>query len=325
MECGAFQEEIHFDLWQKGCGQETWLDRYCSSPYWGIPLQKAFMPHHELVLYRPKDSDSLAVFCERSLPGGRLVLAPDSMWMLGCPLLGDDPVSLWRELVNYWIERPTRDGLRRIVVSGLYPEHPLVRSRFWVDLGGWEVDPSQRMIASLEGGLDGFLSRRSKNFRSRLRRTVKTASVHGFEVESFPAFSGLTGVQALLSRVFSVEERSWKGKAKRGINDGSMRAFYTEMLPLLARHGRLRGLFLTRDGLDYAYLFGGLLGGTFRGLQFSFLDELQLGLGNVCQYHMIAKLASEGCLRYDLGQGMEYKKRWSESWPVSRSFMFQLF
>lgn len=324
MDCGVFEEEIHFDLWQKGCQQKTWLDRFCSSPYWGIPLQKAFLPQHELVVYRPSDHDSLAVFCERGMPGGRLILAADAMWMLGCPLLGEDPVALLRDLLTYWKARPAKEGLRQVLISGLYSHHPLVLSRFWEHLDGWEVDPSQRMVASLEGGLDGFLGRRSKNFRSRLRRTVRTAVQHGFEVEYFPHFSGETTVRRLLGRAFAIEERSWKGLAERGINDGSMREFYIGMLPLLARHGRLRGLFLTRDGEDYAYLFGGVFGGTFRGLQFSFVDELQLGLGNVCQYHMIANLAAEGCLRYDLGQAMEYKKRWSESWPVSRSFVFQL-
>lgn len=324
MQRQAYQEEIHFDLWQKLCRRSSWLDSYCSSPYWGIPLWRSFFVSHELWGYRSQNSESLAIFSERSVPGGRLLLAPDAMWMLGSSLLGEDPVGLLYELVRYWSRTPCEEGLRQVLVTGLYPQHPLLEERFWEQLGGWEVETSQRMVASLEGGMDGFLSRRSKNFRSRLKRTVKAATAHGFEVEFFPKFAGPTTVLQLLGRAFEVEQRSWKGLSERGINEGSMKDFYLEMLPLLAKHGRLRGLFLTQDGKDWAYLFGGVFEGTFRGLQFSFVDERQLGLGNVCQYHMLSELIREGCLRYDLGQGMEYKKRWSEDWPVSRSFVFQL-
>lgn len=251
-------------------------------------------------------------------------MPPDAMWLLGCPLLGPDPVMLFKELLHFWQQDPHPSGVRQVTISGLYPQNPLLQTRFWEKLGGWEVESSQRMVASLEGGMEGFMSRRSKNFRSRLRRTVKAAKADNIEVEYMPSQLAAESLQTLLNRVFAIEKKSWKGIARRGINEGGMRMFYQFMLPRLASSGRLRGLFLTREGKDMAYLFGGLLDDTFRGLQFSFLEDQQLGLGNVCQYYMLESLCREGVCHYDLGQGMEYKKRWAENHIDSRSFVFQL-
>lgn len=324
MQRQALNPHADFELWLEGCRGRSWLDRYCSSPIWGLPLGKAFQPANALYIYRSERSDSLAVFSERSLAGGRLLLAPDAMWMLGSPLLGSQPVELFQELLAYWRRFPSAEGVRQVLISGLYENHPLLQTDFLSYVGAWETESSQRMIASLEGGVDGFMSRRSKNFRSRLRRMVKATQAAGIETEPMSATANAQQVQSILNRCFAIEEKSWKGMAGRGINEGGMKQFYLEMLPLLASRGWLRGLFLTDEGEDVAYLFGGVFDGFFRGLQFSFSDERQLGLGNVCQYHMISRLVEEGCEFYDLGQGMEYKKRWSEIRPVSRSFIFQV-
>lgn len=320
----ALNPHADFEIWLEGCRGRSWLDRYCSSPIWGLPLGKAFQPANALYIYRASRSDSLAIFSERSLAGGRLLLAPDAMWMLGSPLLGSQPVDLFQELLNYWRIHPSTEGVRQVLISGLYENHPLLKSEILSYVGAWETESSQRMVASLDGGVEGFMSRRSKNFRSRLRRMVKAADAAGIEIELMPETAGAEEVEAILRRCFAIEERSWKGLAGRGINEGGMKQFYQEMLPILAARGWLRGVFLTDGGQDVAYLFGGIFDGTFRGLQFSFSDERQLGLGNVCQYHMILRLVEEGCEFYDLGQAMEYKKRWAEVCPVSRSFIFQV-
>jgi CelD/BcsL family acetyltransferase involved in cellulose biosynthesis len=92
-----------------------------------------------------------------------------------------------------------------------------------------------------------------------------------------------------------------------------MREFYARMFPRLAARGALRLLFARRGGADVGYLSGGLAGATFRGLQFSFDDALRpLGLGNVLQLEMIARLARERVTAYDLGAESEYKTRWAE-------------
>jgi len=69
------------------------------------------------------------------------------------------------------------------------------------------------------------------------------------------------------------------------------------------------------SGEDLAYLFGGVSGDTFRGLQFAFAaGHEERSLGNVMQYRAIAALCEEeeGVARYDLGTVVDYKRHWGE-------------
>lgn len=315
----AFQSRTHWSEWSEAAARAVHSDPFCSSPYWCIPLVKAFAPGGELTYY--KSGSAVAVMNESEVKGGRLCLPGDCMWLLGCPILGEQLPDFFRELLAHW----GREGcLRQVTVSGLYPSHPLLGSAPWRLYSHWELESSGRNIASLEGGMDGFLSRRSKNFRSRLRRTVKKAEKQELICEYMPESASPGTVQMLLDRVMEVEKASWKGLAGQGINGGSMERFYRFMLPLLGRDGRLRGLFLQRDGKDVAYLFGAFFANYFRGLQFSYRDDEELGLGNVCQYRMIERLLEQDCQRYDLGQAMAYKKRWAETHIESYSFTLQV-
>ena len=318
-----FQNNEHFLSWKEAAQNRTDMDRFCSSPFWGIPLNDAFQGASPIFVYQNGDRD-LGIFIERKVRGGVLVMPVDGMWLLGTPLLSAQPTRLFQSLATYWAAHPLSEGVRQIMFSGIYPSSPLCDPRLWERLNGWEIDPSGRMVASLKGGLDGFMSRRSKNFRSRLRRTVKAAKRDGIRVEFMSNAPDTRSLSSLLERVFDLEGQSWKGQSKRGIDSGGMRRFYEIMVPLLASEGRLRGLFLVRDGRDLAYLFGGFFDGYFRGLQFSYLHDVKLGLGNVCQYHMIRRLVEEGCQEYDLGQAMEYKARWAENHIESKTFVFQL-
>jgi CelD/BcsL family acetyltransferase involved in cellulose biosynthesis len=83
---------------------------------------------------------------------------------------------------------------------------------------------------------------------------------------------------------------------------------------VVGRGAAARLLFARREGTDLAYILGGVLGYTYRGLQFSFSqDHKRLSLGNLCQYHQIARLCEEGIDLYDLGVDVEYKRRWGET------------
>ncbi len=313
-----FESSRHWGRWSELAAGLTHSDPFCSSPYWSIPLVKAFVPQGRLMVYQ--QGEALAVMRECEVRGGRLCLPSDCMWLLGAPLMGQELRPLVEAMIAHWSRQ---SEVHQITVSGLYPEHPLLTSPPWKRYSHWELESSGRNIASLAGGLDGFLSRRSKNFRSRLRRTVKKAEAQGLEIQYMPERGTPEEVGGLLDRVMKIESLSWKGLSGQGINGGRMERFYRFMLPLLARDGRLRGLFLQRDGEDVAYLFGAFFAGYFRGLQFSHLEEEELGLGNVCQYHMIERLVEQGCTDYDLGQAMAYKTRWAERQIESYSFTFQ--
>lgn len=320
----SYQTRSHFELWKAACRGRQDLDRFCSSPLWCLPLNEAFPNGGSVFVYTDsQDTGDLAVFSERQVRGGTLVMPLDGMWLLGAPLLGKNSDLLLSKLVKYWATNPVQ-GIRQIMISGLYQQSPLYHSEIWSHLHAWSAEPSGRMVASLEGGMDGFMSRRSKNFRSRLRRMVKAAEKDGFLVEFMPQRLDAGPAAALMDRIFRLETESWKGRSGSGIDSGGMRRFYEKMVPALAGEGRLRGLFLTRDGQDMAYLFGAYFDDYFRGLQFSYQADESLGLGNVCQYHMLERLVEQGCTHYDLGQAMKYKRRWAEHEIDSKTYVFQL-
>ncbi len=312
MLCEPFSVDVHWDPWEKASAGLELGDRYCSSPHWGVPLLAAFAGGPRPMVY--SWGENLAIFHQLDVQGGRLHLPCDSMWTLGSPILGPDPTGMLERLCEFW---RSQGGLHQATLSGLYEGHSLWSSSLWDSYANWSLPSAGRQVASLEGGSEGFLSRRSVNFRSRLRRAVKKAEQSGIEIEYFPHSATLSETLELLRRAFAVEAQSWKGLNGQGIDSGSMATFYRHMLPLLAQRGRLRGLFLRRDGKDLSYLFGAAFAEYFRGLQFSYLETEDESLGNIGQWHMIVELAKEGCRAYDLGQAMAYKTRWAEQWIVS--------
>jgi CelD/BcsL family acetyltransferase involved in cellulose biosynthesis len=119
--------------------------------------------------------------------------------------------------------------------------------------------------------------------------------------------------EALYARILAIETRSWKGEDGVGIHQGPMNRFYADMLPRLAARGRQRTLFARLGDQDVAYCLGAVFDGEYRGLQFSYDREHRaLSLGSLLQYHQIVELTAEGVHRYDLGQDMDYKRRWAE-------------
>lgn len=308
MERALYSESVHWDLWEAAAARVEQADKYCSSPFWGLPLAHAFHVRSQLYIYR--DGQDLGVFQELDVEGGRVILPCDVMWCLGSPILAQDGADFLHRLSVHW--EKTRQDVYQITIAGPYTDSPIWQSRVWKMYPHWEQSAAGRQVASLEGGVDGFMSRRSTNFRSRLRRAVKKAEETGVRVEFWPHQADRQQTLELLERAMRVEQESWKGIAGQGVNRGQMNDFYRAMLPRLAARGRLRGIFLTRDGRDLSYLFGASFAEGFRGLQFSFLETESSSLGNVGQWHMLCHLVEQGCQFYDLGQAMEYKSRWAE-------------
>lgn len=70
-----------------------------------------------------------------------------------------------------------------------------------------------------------------------------------------------------------------------------------------------------REGVDLAHIFGGVAGGTYRGLQMSYRDSVRdLALGNRLQIENLRRCADEGIVTYDLGMHAPYKERWTDRW-----------
>lgn len=290
------------------------IDHFCSSSFWILPAWRAFLPDHRLWAMETNSGViALGIGADRSL--GTYVHPLEASWALACPFLGADAAGLTRDFVR--ISRQTTVDWDILFLSGIRPDsahfHELIRGfRGHYSLG---LGPSSvRRVASLHDGVDGFLGHRSAKFRQNLRRSHRRALDAGIKAE-YIAQTQDPAHQAnqLLDRALEIEHRSWKADADTGIIDGPMKAFYRDMLPRLADRGALRFLFLTLDGVDIAYCFGGVFADTFRGLQMSFDDAYRKhSPGSLAQFIMIKHLCDEGVLRYDLGSDMKYKRDWAE-------------
>jgi CelD/BcsL family acetyltransferase involved in cellulose biosynthesis len=174
------------------------------------------------------------------------------------------------------------------------------------------VDMTERFVASLTGGLDGWLGRRSPSLRRNLRAAARRARDAGLAFERHRVSDEDTA-RALYERVLEIERTSWKSMEGAGADTEPMRTFYADMLPRLAATGRLHVLFATLGERDVGYLHGGSLDDHFRGLQMSFDARCaDLSIGNLLQREMISILCEEGFTAYDLGSKPGYKERWSE-------------
>lgn len=288
------------------------IDRFCSSSAWTLSAAETLMMERRSEI-RVGQHGFFTVMRGTHLEYAYLEPLELS-WGLACPLLGRDVPALVDEVAdalgrsNEW-----QFCLVTGVQSGGVHQRELLRpGRPWFVRQG---TTTRRTIASLDGGVDGFLRRRSANFRRSLHKSEKAARAAGIEVVAVGAeeMSSPDAVAAIYERIMAVEARSWKSMSGNGIAAGPMRDFYAAMLPRLATRGRARVMFARHCDEDVGYIMGAVFDGMYRGLQFSYReDHARYSVGSRMQMAQIAALCAEGVTGYDLGTEMDYKGRWAE-------------
>jgi hypothetical protein len=296
------------DAFDRAAAATADVDGFCSSSAWVLPAATALMPPGQPVILR--DGEAFAAFIARR-HDDRVALEPlELAWGLACPLVGPSPLAL-ATLAAEGIEQAAVD---LAVIAGVVDGSPLFAALVR-RLAGRRLlrgPVTRRHLASLAGGEDGFLARRSRDLRKALRRAAARAAAAGVEfVHHRPATAAEAG--ALYDRALAVEARSWKGQAGTGLLEPGMAAFYRAMLARLALRGAARVTLIRRAGQDVGFVLGARWDGLYRGLQFSVdVAERALGLGNLAQLAVVRELCAEGVTTYDLGTGGEYKARWAE-------------
>jgi hypothetical protein len=297
------------------------VDAFCSSSAWTLSAHDAFKPPREL--WCRKGEHGWALFARRRFEHGGASLEPlELAWCLASPLVcTGDATGFARELR---LELAASAPFDVVVLAGLVPGSAFFaaivsaledRYRFRTDL----VPPTRRFRASLDGGVPGFLSRRSKTFRTRLAQAERKALRAGVTFEPVVVTTEAEA-SALHARLVAMEQRSWKWNEGGGLAVPEMAEFYRSMLPRLARKGAVRAAVGTRAGEDVAIIVGGVSdtadGVVYRGLSFSFDDAHRpLSLGNLAQLAQIRALVERESVPvalYDLGSEVEYKARWGE-------------
>jgi CelD/BcsL family acetyltransferase involved in cellulose biosynthesis len=289
------------------------IDAFCSSSQWILPASKALAPNEEPFILRGEHGWATLLYGR--LPGGERYLQPmEAAWLLASPLVGPNPGLLAEQFAEaLQRQMPPWDVF---FFSGV-PKDARYSTPVLQALNqyfGLRVGPvTERRWANLSGGLGAYLNRRSRNFRRALKRAIVRADEAGVSFEPMmPATQ--SDMDAIYTRIISLEERSWKGRDEVGIQSGPMHEFYQRMTRRLAAANAFKGFFARHANKDVAYIFGGVVGEVYRGLQCSFdADYTELSLGNLCHYQQISQLCEEGFSRYDMGTEVAYKDRWADT------------
>jgi CelD/BcsL family acetyltransferase involved in cellulose biosynthesis len=300
--------------WNVAAMQTPQIDPFCCRTEWQLSYHEAMEPHRELLVREVPGS--MVALAELEVPSPGRVLGPlESSWFFGCPLLGPDAVELLDDLLGEF-EPQVGMPAPRFAISGLAPRGELRRkltkklgSRFDFRL----VKSDTLCNASLEGGLDGFLSRRSAKHRRGLGKQVRRATGEGVTFERHAPTDPAEATQ-IYARMLAVEEASWKGIGLCGMTVGSARVYYDCMLRRLSASGDGRVMFARHGERDIGFIFGGLAGSVYRGQQFSYAEDWKsFSIGNLLQLEQIRWLCEENIVRYDMGPLMEYKEHWTEN------------
>lgn len=286
------------------------IDVMCSSSAWALSAREAFDPAGEVRFHQER---GVGLALARSLQHGVSTMEPwELAWGFACPILGSD-VALACQLAAHVLG--TAGDWEVCCLAGLPRTAPWA-SALGALTRAFAHEPSGatvRSVAALDGGLDGYLARRSAGFRKQWRRRAALAADQGLAWEHLTPAPAQCA--AILQRIMAVEARSWKGRAGSGLVATPMRIMYARLLERLAARGQARVGFVARDGIDLAYILGGVCAGTYRGFQFAYDDDHgALSLGNLSQQLVLADLLTgePQASRYDLGSEMAYKSQWAE-------------
>lgn len=282
------------------------IDPYCSRTDWILPFHAAFTPDSPLYIWR--EHEQFLVLAQ-SLAGKHLFSSVDSMWGFASALVGEKSPGL--------LGSACRDSLRHghLILYGLPGDRAFLEAisrQCAATHRALLLNPVMRCVASLSGGMDGFLSRRTRKFRANARRALKTAEQAGLRFRHSDTLEP-EHIEHFYEELLAVEGRSWKGLRNEGADKPPMLGFYRRMLERIGPAGRLRAIIAELSGRPIGYLYGAVVHSRFRGLQFSFDDRYRaLSPGNVLQLKMLAWMSSQGCTEYDLGMCAAYKKNWAE-------------
>lgn len=291
------------------------IDRFCSSSSWILSAYETFSQEDASPWLFESEAGYVALYQSWHERIGRFAQPLEASWCLASPMIGTAPERLAMEFFSEVHAR--RSDWELLFLCGLMRDSAFYQaliaafsSHYFVGTG----PGVSRYRASLEGGYEGFLSRRSAKFRANLRRITRRAEEQGVTRQHHADPGALaTDWPQLYARILAIESKSWKGELQSGISDAHMEEFYRRMFPRLIAQGALRVLFLQHEGEDIAFVFGAVFDGLYRGLQVSFVDShREMSPGNLAQAFMIQSLCEEGVGVYDLGSELEYKALWAE-------------
>jgi len=306
------EQDAPDSAWNRAAMAVEHGDPLCCRTEWQLSAMETMHPS-----FRPEivvaDGAALAFAWADTVRYGLTLLPCEASWCFGCPLLGDGAIDLLQRRLARLQERGVRPA---VFVTGMAPGSATLARLESAMADRWRLQADEervQCVASLAGGLDGFLSRRTQHFRRRVEQAWRRARDLGVVFERCAPTDAIAA-RAAYARMCAIEERSWKGIGDCGMTTGASLPFYGRMCERLAVGGFARAIFAVHEGRDVGFIFGGCVDGIYRGQQFSFDQSwARHSLGNVLQLEQIAWLGEEQARRYDMGPLMDYKLRWAET------------
>lgn len=303
--------------WNRIARSAPQQDPFSCTSDWQVSFHEAFEPDRRVLVQQA--DDSLIQFAQYHRGAGRPVLAPiEKLWMFGSNALGPHALDLLDDLIPK-LPAHYSGQLPGFIFSALEPAGSFyreLRRRYDDQFKFSKFRSTVLCAAALEGGLDGFLSRRSANHRKKLRQNSRRAIEAGVLFEREIPSSEMQA-EVIYDRMLAVERASWKGYLWCGMDQPRPRKFYGALIRRLSVSKEARVIFTTHDGEDIGFIFGVMSGGIYRGQQFSYdVGWANQSIGNLLQYEQVRWSCEEGGSRYDmgplLGDRMEYKQHWTE-------------
>lgn len=297
-------ERARFD---EAVARSPGLAHFCSSSLWQLAAHDRLLlpplPTDEHLIV--EDEGNWLLFAERA--GNRVFYPFEAAWMFGCPLVGDPlrGIDLLRAAADQFLAGRVGFCFGGVPKDGTL--HRAFRERRNEFLRYEEFPATDCMMIDLSEGYEAWLSRRSQKFRKSIRQLRPGG-------EAVMVEAGEEDPDRLFERILLIQEQTYKRREGSDIFLGEEYApFYRRLLHELQAAGNLRLLFAQRGGVDLAYIFGGVIGRTYRGFQMSYIEaERKSGLGNALQIANLKARANEGITTYDLGMHAEYKERWAD-------------
>jgi Acetyltransferase (GNAT) domain len=286
------------------------VSTFCSGPVWLQAAREVFgetIPEDQLLIV--EEDGSWVILADRSNDGVYLPL--EFYWLFANPLLGD-PADTWPLLTR--VARTYLGQGDLIALGGVRRNgdlHQIISSQASLDEAPLclirEFPATDCLEIDLRGGVDEWLSRRSRKFQKSLRQAHRPDDI---VIED----ARCQDPRALFDRILSIQRDTakWEGGDDIFQMEPYPR-FYRSIMEKLSRREELRILFARRQGKDLGYIFGGVLGKVYRGLQMSYRSSARpWAIGNLLQVENLKRCYDEKIQTYDFGMPAEYKFRWAD-------------
>jgi len=298
------------EKWNEFANQTSNIDSFCSSYVWIEPSFRVFYKRTNLFI--SETEKSALILCQgNDEKRGRYYEPLENSWKLTSPFIGE---NIEQDLCSL-LEPLMHTEWNTISLSGLYPSLVSKIKKCFLEIENIQIEDDKigyRYLASLEGGTEGFYSRRSRKFRRNMRKNKEKTQKANIQFKIFKLTSP-NEVLSYFERAIDIEKRSWKAAKDTGMNSPFMYRFSKRVLLNAVNYMGACGILAFDGKKEVGFIYGAIFQNIFRGLQMSYDNDYRaLGLGNMLQHNMLDYLANNNVEGYDLGSEVAYKSRWVE-------------